>query len=91
MTLRVLLVEDDRELRATLRDALVVEGYEVLTAASLSEGLALVAHATRPGGAADDPAIDLVVLDLGLPDGDGESLLAALRRRLRPAPRAASA
>jgi len=81
MTLRVLLVEDDRELRATLREALAVEGHEVFTAASLSEGLALVRHAARPGAGADDPGIDLVVLDLGLPDGDGEALLAALRRR----------
>jgi two-component system KDP operon response regulator KdpE len=81
MTLRVLLVEDDRELRQTLREALAVEGYAVLTAASLSEGLALLAHAGRSGPAADDPGMDLVVLDLGLPDGDGEALLAALRRR----------
>jgi len=81
MTLRVLLVEDDRELRKTLRDALSVEGHEVLTAASLSEGLALLGHAARPASAADDPGIDLVVLDLGLPDGDGEALLAALRRK----------
>ena len=80
MTLRVLLVEDDRELRHTLRDALAVEGYAVLTAASLSEGLALVAHAA-PARAGDDAGIDLVILDLGLPDGDGETLLAALRRR----------
>ncbi len=72
MTLRVLLVEDDRELRATLRDALAVEGYELVTAASLSEGLALLAHA---GG------VDMVLLDLGLPDGDGESLLLQLRRK----------
>ena len=71
MTMRVLLVEDDAELRRTLRDALALEGYEMLTAASLSEGLALAANTT----------LDLVVLDLGLPDGDGESLLAALRRR----------
>ena len=71
MTMRVLLVEDDAELRRTLRDALALDGYEMLTAASLSEGLALAANAT----------LDLVVLDLGLPDGDGESLLAALRRR----------
>ena len=78
MSLRVLLVEDDRELRGTLRDVLRVEGYEVLTAASLAEGLALLAHAGRT---ADDPGTDLVVLDLGLPDGDGETLLAALRRR----------
>ena len=81
MTLRVLLVEDDRELRQTLRDALTIEGHEVLTAASLSEGMALVAHAGRPGQTADDAGMDLVVLDLGLPDGDGEALLAALRRR----------
>jgi two-component system KDP operon response regulator KdpE len=76
MTLRVLLVEDDRELRATLKAALSVEGYELLTAASLSEGLALAQHAQRPGA-----GIDLTLLDLGLPDGDGETLLAELCRR----------
>jgi two-component system KDP operon response regulator KdpE len=73
MSLGVLLVEDDRELRRTLHDALLVEGYRVLTAASLSEGLALLDHALRE--------VDLVVLDLGLPDGDGEALLATLRKR----------
>ncbi|HSW05002.1 response regulator [Aquabacterium sp.] len=71
MSLEVLLVEDDRELRSTLRDALVVEGYGVHTAASLSEAQALAAHA----------APDLVILDLGLPDGDGQALLATLRRQ----------
>lgn len=76
MTPRVLLVEDDRELRSTLQAALSVEGYTLLTAASLSEGLALLRHANRPGN-----GIDLVLLDLGLPDGDGETLLAELRRR----------
>ena len=81
MSLVVLLVEDDRELRNTLRDALTVEGYEVLTAASLSEGLALLTHGGRSDRGPDDPAIDLVILDLGLPDGDGEALLATLRRR----------
>ncbi len=80
MSLRVLLVEDDRELRHTLRDALTVEGYVLLTAASLSDGLALASHAatTAAAGAA---GIDLVVLDLGLPDGEGETLLADLRKR----------
>jgi two-component system KDP operon response regulator KdpE len=81
MTLRVLLVEDDRELRKTLCEALTVEGNEVLTAASLSEGFALLRHAARPAAAAHDPGVDLVLLDLGLPDGDGETLLAALRRK----------
>jgi len=78
MTLRVLLVEDDRELRTTLRDALALEGFELLTAASLSEGMALLAHAPRNDAG---PPADLVILDLMLPDGEGEQLLAALRRR----------
>ena len=72
MGLRVLLVEDDRALRRTLIEALELEGYAVHSAASLSEGLALLAH----GG-----DTDLVLLDLGLPDGDGRTLLATLRQR----------
>ncbi len=72
MSLRVLLVEDDRELRATLRDALTVEGFDVLSAASLADARAQAAHAGP---------IDLVLLDLGLPDGDGEALLGELRAR----------
>jgi len=80
MTLRVLLVEDDRELCRTLRDAMATEGYEVFTAASLSEAFALLTGlgARAAHGAAP---VDMVLLDLGLPDGDGEQLLAELRRK----------
>ena len=74
MSLTVLLVEDDRELRATLRDALAVEGYRVLAAASLADARAQAAHANQATG------IDLVLLDLSLPDGVGEALLAEIRR-----------
>ena len=70
MSLRVLLVEDDGALRQTLREALQTEGHQVLAAASLADGLAQAAHA-QP---------DLVLLDLGLPDGDGAALLARLRQ-----------
>ena len=80
MSLCVLLVEDDRELRSTLREALVVEGYKVLAAASLADADCLLTHAETQGG------IDLVLLDLGLPDGDGEALLLALRRGRCTAP-----
>ncbi len=76
MGVTVLLVEDDRELRATLRDALEVEGYRVLAAASLADARAQLRHA--------DPArpVQLVLLDLGLPDGDGEALLGECRAAL---------
>jgi two-component system KDP operon response regulator KdpE len=75
VTFGVLLVEDDAELRKTLRDALDVEGYRVMTAATLREARAMLQHALAGGG------LHLVLLDLGLPDGEGESLLAALRDR----------
>jgi len=75
----VLLVEDDRELRSTLRDALAVENYRVLTAATLHEARALLKQALATGD------VDLVLLDLGLPDGEGETLLAALREQRRTA------
>ncbi len=74
MSLAVLLVEDDRELRSTLRDALTVEGYRVAAAASLADARAQFAQA------AGATRFDLVLLDLGLPDGEGESFLATLRQ-----------
>lgn len=74
MSRRILLVEDDRVLRSSLFEALSVEGYELKTAVSLADARAQLKHAT-PG-----KTIDLIVLDLGLPDGDGQSLLTDLRR-----------
>jgi two-component system KDP operon response regulator KdpE len=70
----VLLVEDDRELRLTLREALAVEGYRVQASASLADAQAVLTHAIA------GDRLDLVLLDLGLPDGDGEQLLGRLRR-----------
>ena len=70
MSLKVLVVEDDREIRALLQASLAVEGFDVQTAVSLSEAAALLQH-TPP---------DIVVLDLGLPDGDGVQLVRELRK-----------
>ncbi|MDT8991199.1 response regulator [Curvibacter sp. APW13] len=71
MSLRVLVVEDDREIRALLQSSLSVEGFEVVTAVSVREAQALVDH-TAP---------DVIVLDLGLPDGDGITLVRAVRKQ----------
>lgn len=78
MALRVLLVEDDSELRRTLRDALTVEGYEVLASASSADAHAVLRHAMS-----SNAAVDLLVLDLGLPDGDGAQLLHNVRSKYK--------
>lgn len=70
MSLRVLVVEDDKEIRALVQSALALEGFEVQTAVSLSEAQALVQHS----------APELIVLDLGLPDGEGLQLVQEVRR-----------
>jgi two-component system KDP operon response regulator KdpE len=81
MTLGILLIEDAKDLRHTLRQALGLEGYRVQSAASLADAWALWNHAN-----ADSP-FDVVLLDLGLPDGDGKDFLTQLRRQSpRPVP-----
>lgn len=74
MALKVLLVEDDRELRQTLRDALIVEGYEVVASGSVADASAVLKHSMS----SENP-LDLLVLDLGLPDGDGGDFLQLVR------------
>jgi two-component system, OmpR family, KDP operon response regulator KdpE len=70
MTLKVLIVEDDREIRALMQSSLSVEGFDVQTAVSVSEASAILHH---------NPP-DVVVLDLGLPDGDGVDLVRDVRQ-----------
>ena len=70
MSLRVLVVEDDREIRALIQSSLSVEGFDVQTAVTLREAQALLIHSPP----------DLIVLDLGLPDGDGVELVQQVRR-----------
>lgn len=65
----VLVVEDDRDIRELLRRYLERDGHGVLTTGSGAEALNLLAA----GG------VDLVLLDLGLPDVDGLDVLAAAR------------
>ena len=67
---RVLIVEDDPQIRRFLRLALEGEGCTVQEASRLDVGIA----ASRLGP-------DLVLLDLGLPDGDGLDFIAPFRAR----------
>jgi two-component system response regulator MprA len=69
--MRVLVVEDDSDLRRLLERGLSEEGYEPELARNGHEALA--AAESRP------PA--LVILDIGLPDADGRDLCQALRTR----------
>jgi two-component system KDP operon response regulator KdpE len=66
---RILVIEDEVEIRRFVRMSLVAEGFEVLEADGVQRGL-IEAGTRRP---------DLVVLDLGLPDGDGVDLIQDLR------------
>jgi two-component system KDP operon response regulator KdpE len=65
----VLVVEDEPQMRRFLRPALEGQGYRVLEAATAREAL-IEASSHNP---------ELVVLDLGLPDGDGVDLTRRLR------------
>lgn len=66
---RILVIDDEAPIRRVLRVALEAEGHDVIDAATAREGLAMAAR----------EAPTLVVLDLGLPDADGLSVLRDLR------------
>jgi two-component system KDP operon response regulator KdpE len=66
---RILIVEDDPGIRRFVRQALEEEGHQVFDADRLQRGL-IEAGTRKP---------DLVVLDLGLPDGDGIDLIRDVR------------
>ena len=67
--MKVLLVEDDTALRGALEELLCRAGYEVVKASNV-----------RSARAGLDKTIELVVLDVGLPDGDGVELCRDWRR-----------
>jgi two-component system KDP operon response regulator KdpE len=69
----ILLVDDERPIRRLVHTALSGAGYRVLEAETGGDALRL---------AAQQPP-DLVILDLGLPDADGQAVLRQLREWLR--------
>jgi CheY-like chemotaxis protein len=66
---RVLIIEDETHIREIARISLELVGWEVLTASSGAEGLAL-AESAQP---------DLIVLDVKMPGLDGPATFAALQ------------
>ena len=69
MDSRVLIIEDEAQIRRILKNAMTDEGCHVSEAATIKDGLKQ-AGATNP---------ELILLDLGLPDGDGISFIKEVR------------
>lgn len=74
--MRLLLVEDDADLREAVARNLARSGFTVDTAATLAEAVASV----------EVQSYDAIVLDLSLPDGDGLELIRRLRAKRDPTP-----
>ena len=66
---RILIVEDEAPIREGLRDRLTREGFRVSEADSVAAGRRAL-----------QTAVDIIILDRRLPDGDGLELLRSLRR-----------
>lgn len=69
MSTTILVIDDDAQMRRFLRNVLGANNYAVVEAATVAAGIESVAH-VRPS---------VVLLDLGLPDGDGADVLRAMR------------
>src|SRR4051794_2464413 len=67
---RLLLVDDEKSVRYSVKRGFEADGVEVLTAETLKEGLAL-ARSKSP---------EVIVLDLQLPDGSGLDLFRELKK-----------
>ena len=67
---KILVIEDENNIRSFVETVLTTGGYQVLTAATCRQGI-MMFSSHMP---------DLVILDLGLPDGDGLEFLQAARR-----------
>jgi two-component system KDP operon response regulator KdpE len=66
----ILVVEDEPEIRRLLRSVLGAEGHKVVESATARRG-SIDAATHKP---------DLVIIDLGLPDGDGIGVIRAVRK-----------
>jgi CheY-like chemotaxis protein len=75
--LRVLVIDDEREVRTLLNEILTADGHEVVEAASGAEGLTLFAAPTN---------VDVVLTDLGMPGMTGWEVARAVKARRASVP-----
>jgi two-component system, OmpR family, KDP operon response regulator KdpE len=66
---RILVIDDEPQILRFLRTSLTANGFEVVEARSVADGRRL----------ADSEKPDVIILDLGLPDGDGKEVLRHVR------------
>lgn len=69
MSTRILVIDDEPQIRKFMRISLAANGYEVIEAENAAQGIE-AARNQRP---------DLLILDLGLPDLDGQEVISAVR------------
>ena len=67
---QILVVDDEPQIRRFLEPSLIASGYDVICASTGTEAVRLVSKTK----------IEVVVLDLGLPDMDGKDVIASVRR-----------
>ncbi|MGY2462802.1 response regulator [Vreelandella sulfidaeris] len=72
---RILVIDDEPHIRHFLRISLTSQGFQVIEAANGREGLEKLNTGALP------PNVDIILLDLGLPDMDGQQVLDAIRKR----------
>jgi len=63
--IKILIIDDEKDIRDSLKDILIDEGYEILLASNATEAKKIKASGK----------IDLILLDIWMPDIDGLSLL----------------
>ena len=67
---KIMVMEDESNIRSFMETILETNGYQVLTAGTCSQGICMFSS----------HAPDLVILDLGLPDMDGLEFIRAIRK-----------
>lgn len=70
MAYKILVVDDEPQIHTFIRISLLAEGFQYLGASSIASAKQMI----------KDNKPDVIVLDLGLPDGDGKKLLTDIRK-----------